>query len=241
MKKVKQNIVFMKFLTLCFFVSYGQNTNKLDYNGLRDGSWKGYYEDSKNLRYVGNFIHGKEIGLFTYYANNDKNIVMATRNFDGKNGAYTIFFDEKKKKVSEGNVINKLRQGVWTYYHRDSKAIMTVENYIDDKLEGARKVFYIDGKVAEEVPYINNVKEGISKKYSKQAKLIEESIYSKGLLQGVYKVYDETGNIVITGQFKDDLKKGIWKYFDKGKLVKEINTDTIKGIEKPKPRIKENK
>lgn len=241
MKKLKQNIVFVKFLTLCCLVSYAQNTNKLDSKGLRDGSWKGYYEDSKNLRYAGNFNHGKEVGLFTYYANNAKSIVMATRNFDGKDGAYTIFFDEKKNKVSEGKVVNKLRQGTWTYYHRDSKAIMTVENYTDDKLEGLRKVFYIDGKLAEEVPYKDNLKEGISKKYSKQGKLVEESMYSIGLLQGVYKVYDESGNIVISGQFKEDLKKGIWKYFDKGKLVKEINTDTIKGIEKPKPRIKENK
>jgi antitoxin component YwqK of YwqJK toxin-antitoxin module len=241
MKKVKQKVWFMILLTLWCLTPYAQTINVFDANGLRHGSWKGFYEKTKNLRYEGNFDHGKETGLFTYYANSDKNIVMATRNFDTKNNAYTIFFDEKNNKVSEGNVINRLRQGVWTYYHKGSKNVMTVENYIDDKLEGIRKVFYIDGKLGEEVPYKNNFKEGLSKKYSKKGQLIEESFYVKNLLQGSYKVYDEAGNVAINGQFNNDLKKGIWKYYEKGKLVKQINTDTIKGIEKPKPRKKEDK
>src|SRR5690349_18576344 len=90
--------------------------NALDSKGERHGLWNGFYEDSKLLRYEGKFNHGKEVGLFTYYANSDKKIVMATREFDGKGGAYTVFFDEKKNKVSEGNIINKLRQGAWKYY-----------------------------------------------------------------------------------------------------------------------------
>lgn len=238
---------FLVYIVL-FCISFGhaqtesktqKAPNAFDVKGLRHGQWNGFYDDSKILRYEGNFNHGKETGMFTYYANSDKKIVMATRNFDNKNNAYTIFYDEKKNKVSEGNVVNKLREGVWKYYHKDSKAIMTTENYVNDKLEGARKVFYIDGKLAEEVFYKNNLKEGISKKYSKNGKLVEESTFVNGLMQGNYKVYDETGALVINGQFKNDKKKGLWKYFEKGKLVKEINTDTINGYKKPS--LKEKK
>ncbi len=241
MKNIKQKVKFIIFLTFFNLTFYPQKAiNSLDSNGLRHGDWKGYYEKSKNLRFEGNFNHGKETGVFIYYADSDKNIVMATRKFDNFNNALTMFFDEKKNKVSEGNVTNKLREGIWTYYHKNSKAVMTIENYIHDKLEGIRKVFYIDGIVAEECNYKDGLKEGISKKYSKKGKLIEESIFSKGVLEGVYKVYDESGDIVITGKFKNDLKKGMWYYYEKGKLVKQINTDTIKGLLKPKPRVKQN-
>ena len=216
--------------------------NSFDENGLRQGLWNGFYDDSKILRYEGNFSHGKEIGIFTYYANSDKKLVLATRNFDNKNNAYTIFFDENKNKVSEGNTYNKLRTGIWKYYHKNSKAIMTTENYINDKIEGSRKVFYIDGKIAEEVIYKNNLKEGKSKKYSKEGKLVEESVFANDVLQGPYKVYDGLGKVVITGQFKKDKKNGIWKYFEKGKLVRQMNADTINGYKKPSLKgLKEKK
>ncbi|WP_394758676.1 toxin-antitoxin system YwqK family antitoxin [Flavobacterium sp.] len=213
--------------------------NSFDENGLRQGLWNGFYDDSKILRYVGNFNHGKEVGVFTYYANSDKKIVMATRNFDSKNNAYTIFFDDKNNKVSEGNTINKFRSGLWKYYHKNSKLVMTTENYVNDKIEGIRKVFYTNGKLAEEVPYKNNLKEGISKKYSKKGKLIEESVFANDVLQGPYKVYDESGNLVIKGQFKNDKKNAIWQYFENGKLVREMNADTINGHKKPS--LKEKK
>ena len=239
MKNFKQKIIFVIYLTFLSLTSFAQSQDAKDEKGLRQGLWKGYYTDSKILRYVGNFNHGKEQGLFTYYANSDKNIVMATRNFDAKNNAYTIFFDENKNKVTEGNMINKLREGVWKYYHKNSKEIMTLENYKNDMLQGSRKVFYISGKLAEEINYKNNLKQGVSKKYSKKGILIEESTFNQGVLQGIYKVYEESGKIAINGQFNDDIKKGLWKYYKDGKLVRQVNTDTIKGITKPPIRKKE--
>ena len=158
---------------------------------------------------------------------------MATRNFDGKGSAYTIFFDENSFKVSEGNVVNKLRHGLWKYYHKGLKTVMTTENYLNDKLEGVRKVYYSNGVLGEEIPYKNNLKEGTAKKYNKEGKLIEETHFVAGQMQGSYKVFDEFGNVVILGNFKDDKKKGIWKYFEGGKLVRQMNADTINGYKKP--------
>jgi antitoxin component YwqK of YwqJK toxin-antitoxin module len=240
MKTIKSKNAFMSLLLLYISFGFAQTApNALDSKGERHGQWQGFFDDSKILRYEGKFNHGKEVGMFTYYANSDKKIVKATRNFDGKGNAYTIFFDEKSNKVSEGNMANKLRQGVWKYYHKGAKTIMTTENYVNDKIEGVRKVFYTTGIVGEEIPYKNNLKEGVSKKFNKDGKLIEESVFVKGLLQGPYKVYDEGGNVVISGKFKDDKKKGIWQYFEGGKLVREINTDTINGHKKPSLKTKQ--
>lgn len=232
MKQINKYFVLFIFFTAIVFAQ--TDSNKFDANGLRHGVWKGVYEDSKVLRYEGTFNHGKEVGTFTYYANAEKKIVSATRKFDAKGNAYTIFFDEKGQKVSEGNVVNKLRQGVWKYYHKNATSVMCTENYENDKLKGVRKVFFTDGKIAEEVPYKNGLKHGVSKIYTKAGTLNEEAVYVDGLLQGSYKIYDDNGVVIINGQYKKDKKNGIWKYYDSHKkLIKTINADTINGYKKP--------
>lgn len=214
-------------------VSFSQEINKMDAKGKRHGAWKGYYEDSKILRYEGTFDHGIEKGMFTFYANSDKKIIMATRNFDGKGGAYTIFYDDTNNKVSEGKVVNKLRQGVWKYYHKGKTSIMTTETYVNDKIEGVRKVFFPDGSLAEEVMYKNGLKNGTSKKYNDKGALVEDTFYVNDELHGKYKVYDEKGLLAIDGQFKKDKKNGLWNYYFEGKHVRTINADTINGYKKP--------
>lgn len=231
--KLSQKLLVLSVFVSSFAVHCQEKINQSNAKGERHGLWKGTYDDSKLPRYEGNFVNGKEQGLFTYFANSDKKIVMATRNFDDKGNAYTIFYDEKGNKVSEGNVINKLRDGIWKYYHKGAKTIMTTENYVKDKIEGVRKVFYTNGILGEEVSYKNNLKQGTSKKYNKEGKLIEESVFVNDVLQGPYKVYDEFGNVVVVGKFKNDKKNGIWKYYDKGKLVRQMNADTINGYKKP--------
>jgi antitoxin component YwqK of YwqJK toxin-antitoxin module len=210
------------------------NQNQFDAKGLRHGYWKGTYEDTKNIRFEGNFNHGKETGTFSYYANSEKKVVMATRVFDANDNAYTVFFNEKGLKVSEGNVKNKLRQGVWTFYHNNSTSVMSTENYVNGKLEGNKIVYFPDGKVAEEVAYKNGLKNGTSKIYSKAGTLKEESVYVDGLMQGPYKVYDDNGSVIINGQYKKDKKNGFWKYYNGNNvLIKTVNTDTINGHKKP--------
>ncbi|MBP9793439.1 MAG: hypothetical protein KBC56_05510 [Flavobacterium sp.] len=232
MKKISKYLVLFIFFTSIVFAQ--TESNKFDPNGLRHGVWKGYYEDSKVLRYEGTFNHGKEIGTFTYYANADKKIVSATRKFDTNGNAYTVFFNDKGIKVSEGNVKNKLRQRVWTFYHNNTTSVMSTENYVDGKLEGNKIVYFSDGKIAEEVNYKNGLKNGVSKIFSKAGTLKEEAIYVNGLMQGSYKVFDDNGSVIINGQYKKDKKNGFWKYYDGNNvLIKTINTDTINGHKKP--------
>jgi antitoxin component YwqK of YwqJK toxin-antitoxin module len=202
-------------LLLNVFCLYAQtDVNKLDEKGKKHGVWKGFYEESKRPRYEGTFDHGKEIGIFNFYDDTKAKSIIATREFNAKdNSAYTIFYDQNKNKVSEGKVVNKLFEGQWKYYHHASKNSMTLENYVNGKLEGLRTVFYISGKIAEEISYKNNLKNGFYKKYTEKGVLLEESaIFS-----------DTNGNVVSKGQFVNGKKSGIWQFFEKGKLVKETN------------------
>ncbi len=220
----------MSFFTLLMLVFFSQNIvsqtdfNKLDEKGKKHGIWKGFYEESKRPRYEGTFEHGKEIGIFNFYDDTKVKSIIATREFNAKdNSAYTIFYDQNKNKVSEGNVVNKLFEGQWKYYHQASKNIMTTENYVNGKLEGLRTVFYVSGKIAEEISYKNNLKNGFYKKYTEKGILLEESMFKNNIYSGLAIFSDTNGNIVSKGQFVNGKKSGIWQFFEKGKLVKETN------------------
>jgi antitoxin component YwqK of YwqJK toxin-antitoxin module len=220
----------MSFFTLLMLVFFSQNIvsqtefNKLDGKGKKHGVWKGFYEESKRPRYEGTFEHGKEIGIFNFYDDTKAKSIIATREFNAKdNSAYTIFYDQNKNKVSEGKVVNKLFEGQWKYYHQASKNIMTTENYVNGKLEGLRTVFYLSGKIAEEISYKNNLKNGFYKKYTEKGILLEESMFKNNIYSGLAIFSDTNGNIVSKGQFVNGKKSGIWQFFEKGKLVKETN------------------
>jgi antitoxin component YwqK of YwqJK toxin-antitoxin module len=230
-----KNIVFIAFLAISNFISAQDKLNQFDEKGLRNGLWKGYHDESKRPRYEGTFDHGKETGTFKYFDDTKAGTVIATRDFSkGEGTCYTIFFDQKNNKVSEGLVKNKLFEGQWKYYHKESKDIMTIENYKNGKLEGLRSVFYLNGKIAEEMNYKNNLKDGMYKKYAENGIVLEESIYKNNEFNGLAIFRDPDGNVVSKGQFINGKKTGMWQFFEKGKLSKQVNMNYPERTKKTK-------
>jgi antitoxin component YwqK of YwqJK toxin-antitoxin module len=233
------NKFFLGILFWAHFLMFAQSdTNKLDDKGNKHGLWKGYFAETKNLKYEGTFEHGKEVGVFTYYDNTKTKTIVATRAFNPKdNSAYTIFYDPLKNKVSEGKVLNKVYEGEWKYYHKASKSIMTIENYSRGKLEGLRSVFYPSGKIAEETLYKNNLKNGPYRRFTESGIIIEESIYKNNQFDGIAIFRDpDDGTIVSKGKFTDGKKTGIWQFFQQGKLVKEKNMNYPQGASTDKKK-----
>lgn len=213
-------IFFFLIQTVALFA---QDFNKLDENGKKHGLWKGIYEESKRPRYEGTFEHGKEVGLFKFFDDTKVGTVIATRDFSANdNSCYTIFYNQKKNKVSEGKVVNKQFEGEWKYYHENSPQIMTLEFYVNGKLNGVRKVFYNSGKIAEETTYKNGIKEGLYKSYAENDVVMEESNYKNDQLDGLAIYRDATNNVSSQGSFKNGKKVGIWKVLEKGKM-KDVN------------------
>lgn len=215
----------MAFLFLTMLNVHSQNAiNNVDANGKKDGLWKGFYPESKRLRYEGTFSHGKEIGEFKFYDDTKAGTVIATRTFNpNDNVAYTVFYDQQKNKVSEGKVVNKLFEGEWKYYHQAATTVMTIENYKNGKLEGLRSVYFPSGKIAEETYYKNNLKSGSSKKYSEKGIVLEEATFKNNQYDGEAIFRDVDNNIVSKGKFLNGKKVGIWQFFENGKLTKEEN------------------
>ena len=218
-------IVFL--ISLLFSVLHAQTEyNKLDAKGMKHGIWKGVYEESKRPRYQGTFEHGKEVGVFQFFDDTQKGDVIATREFNSKdNSAYTVFYDQNKNKVSEGKVINKLFEGEWKYYHYASPAVMTTENYKNGKLEGVRTVYFLNGKVAEQITYVNNLKQGAYKKYTENGIVLEESNFKNNEYDGLAIFRNDSGIVVSKGMFTKGLKTGTWEVFENGKLEKKSSTD----------------
>lgn len=208
------------FILLLSQIAISQDINKLDDQGKKHGLWKGFYEESKRPRYEGVFEHGKEIGVFKFYDDTKAGTIIATREFNIKDtSCYTIFYNQKSNKVSEGMVINKQFEGEWKYYHENSPQIMTLEYYVNGKLNGIRRVFYKSGKVAEETSYKNGYKEGSYKKYAENGMLLEESNFKNNEYEGTAVYRDATNQIIAQGIYKKGKKFGVWKIFEKGKMI----------------------
>lgn len=226
----------MKYLLFILFTlsSFAQESiNQMNAQGKRTGVWKGTYETTKRPKYEGTFENGIEVGTFSYFTDTKTKRLFATREFS-ENGtkAYTIFYDEKKNKVSEGITVNKLKEGEWKYYHKSSSVIMTIENYSKGKLNGVRKVFFNDGKIAEEATYLNDKKHGSYKSYTEKGTILEASNYANGKLHGYAIFRDGGGNLASEGNYKDDAKDGVWKFYKKGKFDKEETFPKVTYIKK---------
>lgn len=235
--------VLTALLLLVFTFSFSQE-NQMDSSGKRHGLWKGYHEKTKKLRYEGNFDHGKELGVFKYYADNKENTLMATRDFSqGDGSCYTVFYDTKKFKVSEGNLVNKKPEGLWKYYHFESDKIMNLENYKNGKLNGEKNVYYKNGQIAEKSYYKAGSLDGKYVKYAENGNLIEESNYVNGNLNGKVAYYDGEGNVLVKGEYKNNKKSGTWETYENGKLVKKESAKKFSGknFKMDNPKEVENK
>ena len=218
------NKIFL-ILLLNTIVGFSQTDfNKLDEKGLKHGVWRGFFEESKRLRYQGTFDHGKEIGTFNYFDDTKEASLIGVRVFEPKdNSVYTTFFNQKKNIVSEGKSINKLKEGNWKYYHEASKEIMTLEIYKLGNLEGKRTVYYKSGKIAEETNYKNGIKTGVYIKLTETGIELELANYKNNEYDGLATYKDTEDNIVSQGNFKNGKKVGIWKFYKSGKFDNQTN------------------
>jgi len=217
MKKV---YLFILFTSLVFSAFAQDKINQYDANGKRDGIWKKYYSNNR-VRYVGAFNHGKEIGVFKYYAASNSDFPITVRKYN-KNGkmADVQFFTTSGVLESEGKMIVKKREGKWLFYHPDGKSIMSEENYKSGKLDGVYKTFYPTGEPTEISAYENGLQDGNYKKYSIKGFLYQDFNYAHGKLNGMAIFYSrKTGDLIKKGPFKDDLRVGTWENYVDGELV----------------------
>ncbi len=216
-------LIILSVVFSIFTANSQSEINQFDAQGKRHGIWEKKYEKSDQIRYSGQFNHGKEIGIFKYYCKDclSKPSVIKTFN-DQDNSALVKYLTKKGKAISEGKMIGKNRVGEWIYYHKkNSNVIMTKEFYKDGKLDGQKITYYLNSKIAEEVTYVNGIKQGKNNYYSPTGVLLKKLLYKNDELHGPASYYDGSGNITLEGNYKEGKKHGIWKTYKNGKFVKE--------------------
>ena len=216
----------LRFLFILLYTSlvFAQDINQLDAQGKHHGIWKKNFEGTNVLRYEGEFLHGKENGLFKFYKNITKTAVLtATKQFNETDKKAEVkFFASNGKVISEGLMDGKLFIGEWKYYQKTSNQLLTLENYNNSgKLEGERFVYYPNAQIAEKQFYKNGLVNGISQSYSEKNVLLKEFIYENDTLHGMSKIYNPKGELVVEGAYKQGKKHGVWKYYENGKLTEE--------------------
>lgn len=217
------NILFVLIL-LNVFIASAQDINQFDADGKRHGIWKKHFKGTKVLRYEGQFLHGKEVGEFKFYENeNGRPVLAATKMFNETDGTAQVkFLNPQGKLISEGQMKGKAYVGTWNYYQNNGKSLLTTEHYNDNgELHGERLVYYENGQIAEMKHYVNGKLHGESKWYSEANVVLKTYNYVNGELHGPAKYYNPQGELITEGQYKHDKKTGIWKFYEEGKLIEE--------------------
>ena len=214
-------------LPLLFLFSFpllaqDKQENSYDEAGNRHGYWKEYYDsDMQQPKFEGEFIHGKEKGLFKFYQEGLKQ-PAAIMEFDpASDTVQAKFLSQKGKTISEGKMVDQQRTGLWTYYHKNSDKVMMTETYVNGKLNGIKTTYYPNGKVAEEANYLDGEFHGSRKLFSEKGVVLEDLQYNKGELHGPAKFYNGKGELMSEGKYKDNKHHGTWRYYENGKLVRE--------------------
>ena len=200
----------------------GQEINQMDESGKRHGIWQKKYPKTDQLRYEGQFEHGKEVGTFKFYCEDCKTQPMAIKEFSSRdNVAEVRYYTKKGKLVSEGKMDGKNRIGEWVYYHEKTESVMTREFYVNGQLEGVKSTYYANGKLTEELTYEKGSREGPNNYFSPDGVLLKKLQYINDQLHGPAEYFDANGNLTIKGQYVNGKKHGLWKYYKFGKLVLE--------------------
>ncbi|RZV62778.1 MAG: toxin-antitoxin system YwqK family antitoxin [Flavobacteriaceae bacterium] len=212
-----------------------QSYNQFDNDGNRHGIWKKNFEDTKQLRYQGEFDHGKEVGLFKFYKLiKKKSVLTATKLFNSDSDISEVtFLASNGNIISKGKMNGKKYVGEWLYFHNDSDKVMTQENYNDDGLlHGDKSVYFNNGQLAEHMSFVNGKAEGNAKNYTEKGIVIKDFNYKNGEMHGSYKDYTPKGELIVEGQFKNGKKHSIWRYYENGELQKEKNYSNPKTFHK---------
>jgi antitoxin component YwqK of YwqJK toxin-antitoxin module len=230
MKKVI--VLFAHFFVI---IAFAQNNNQMDVDGNRHGIWKKNFDNTQQVRYEGEFNHGKEIGLFKFYKLvKKKSVLSATKLFNANDDSAEVkFLTSRGKSISDGKMVGKTYVGKWVYYHKNSDKIMTAETY-DDKgvLQGERLVYYDNSQLAEKTTYIGGKIEGLSEVYSLKGVVLKTFIYENNELHGVSKAFNGKGELLSEGQFKRGKKTGVWKFYENNKLIEQKDFTYVTKLKK---------
>ncbi|MGV3629912.1 MAG: toxin-antitoxin system YwqK family antitoxin [Bacteroidota bacterium] len=228
-------------LSLLFiFHLYGQEVNKTDAKGRKQGPWQKTYPDSRAFEYKGQFKDDKPVGTFYYfYPSTKKKAIVVHDELSGRSVAY--MYHETGVDLAYGIYRNMKKDSVWTYYGPSGK-VSYKETFKEGKLNGKKTVFYVSDdpadkslRVAMVQHYANDVLQGEEIEYFEDGSVKSKGTYDKGQRSGRYVINNINGNNIVVENYKNGTLHGwCYGYDDNGKeLGKKFykNGKELKGKE----------
>jgi len=212
------------------FVVSKDNINRFDYNGLKRGLWKEFYENGM-VKNECTYLDGKKNGFMKEYSkegnlskiekyiNDEKQLdAPELKNYELKYD----YYPNGKVKVA-GSYYNNKAEGIRREYSQDGKieksyvlkdGKVTGMGIIDENgwKQGKWKEYYDDGSLKQEGVYLNTRKTGEWKFYYPGAgTLLEQTgTYDKnGKPEGEWKWFYESGNIRRIENYNEGIENGI--------------------------------
>lgn len=210
---------FLAMVVLMSLSVVGQDMNRTDAKGRRQGAWTDFYPNGQK-RYEGQFKNDKCKGTFCYY--DEQGNLQATNEFD-KSGERCLnkTYAPNGRVIATGYYVNQKKEGEWKYFDRNSGQLLLLEDNKGGKVHGWSKLYNPNnGKLAEETQFVDGQPEGLCRKYSDTGVLQMESQYRQGQLNGLCKTYFPNTALKEEGQYVNGRKSGEWKtYNEDGDLL----------------------
>lgn len=194
--------------------------NQFDKSGKRHGIWRKTHPNG-NIRYKGQFEHGKEVGTFQFYAITGGEHPMVIKEFKKETSLLDVYFYSNKGVIeSKGKMDGKKRIGIWIYFFSDGTTILSSESYKDGLLDGEVKIYYKSGILTEVSHYKAGKLHGNRIRYSDSGVVTENLTYQDDIMHGPAIIYDNEGEIFAKGNYENGIKTGVWEFNMDGEMVK---------------------
>jgi antitoxin component YwqK of YwqJK toxin-antitoxin module len=180
--------------------------------GNVSGEWIEYYDAPDKIGKKGNYVDGKQEGMWEYrYENGKLRKVIHYRN-DDRHGSYKEWHESGNLRY-EGQYVKGNKSGEWIEYYDAPDKIRNKGNYVDGKQEDRWVLWHENGKVSNVIYYRNNDRHGNYKEWYKSGNLRYEGQYVKGNKSGQWIQWHDTGGrIRDKGSYVDGHKEGQWIY-----------------------------
>ncbi len=181
-----------------------------DFNGLRQGLWKEYYQTGE-LRSKGKYKNSNPIGEWKFYFQDMTIEIVGIYGRKGRKQGEWIWFYPGGDTMTVANYDEGELDGRFVEYDENGMAL--TEGYYVAGLEEGLWV-YRNGNAEEKGKYDGGKQDGVWKTVLDNGKTIMEISYRDGLRHGRYTAYWENGRVKKTGKYVDGLQDGVWMQYD---------------------------
>ncbi len=197
-----------------------ESTKSYDENGLRDGEFRDFTEDSLLLSV---FTFEKDKLIKAVFYDRSGKVSGSCGDAEG-NFKLTGYYIDGKLNYS-GQVVNGRYNGDFEYYYHNGK-LKKKEVYINDTLEGPYFEYHESGPMSLSTSYKKNQLSGYYRSFYVNGMIQNEGWYVNGKRQQTWKYYDIGQKLTNLYYYLNDKEQGhVFDYDQVGRLTYSYNYD----------------